>query len=174
MSNAPQASPSIENLFIGKGIIYMKEVGDPDSAYTEVGNSPKFEFTPKPEVKKHYSSQAGTKVLDDVVVVSKEAELSIDLEEITPDNLLVALMGALNSDGSIELLGAPSVYRAVKLVGTNDVGVQYEVELLNVFFECNKAIGLIDDNWGQIPLTGMCLRLGNPVTGSFGTMRVIS
>jgi hypothetical protein len=170
---APPASPNVLNYFIGKGIVYMKPVGDPDSAYVPIGNCPKFEITPKPEVKKHYSSMAGTKVLDFVAIVSKEAEVSISVDEITPENLEVAMLGEINSDGSIELLGAPSIFRAVQLRGTNDFGAKVELTLPNVFFDANKAISLIDDNFAEVPLTGQVLRLGDPSTGSFGNLKFL-
>ncbi len=164
----PFPSPNVENYFIGKGIVYFKDVGDSDSAFTPIGNVPKFEFTPKPEIIKHYSSMAPTKVLELIGVKSKEAELAISVDELTPDNMLIALLGELNSAGQIEILEAPSIYRAVRLIGTNDFGAQMQWDLFNVFFDASKAIGLIDDNWGELPLTGLCLRLGDISTGSFG------
>jgi hypothetical protein len=166
----PAASPNPLNYFIGKGNVYMKLVSDPDESYKHVGNVPKFEITPKPETKKHYSSMTGTKALDYVANVSKEAEVTIDCDEITPDNLIVALLGDLNSDGSIDILGAPKIERAVKLEGTNDFGAKVQVILNHVFFDANKAINLIGDDWGSLPLTGQVLR--DPALG-FGKLEFL-
>ena len=169
----PPASPNVLNYFIGKGDVYFKAVGDPDSAYEHIGNVPKFEVTPKPETKKHYSSMTGTKTLDFVAIVSKEAEVAISVEEFTADNLIVALLGEQQSDGTIELLKAKSIERAVQLRGTNDFGAKVELTLNRVFFDVNKAVSLIGDDWGELPLTGQVLREGNPQTGSFGTLKFL-
>ena len=166
----PAASPNVLNYFIGKGNVYMKLVGDPDDNYKHIGNVPKFEITPKPETKKHYSSMSGTKSLDYVANVSKEAEVTIECDEITPDNLIVALLGELNSDGSIDILAAPKIERAVKLEGTNDFGAKVQVTIPHVFFDTNKAINLIGDDWGSLPLTGQVLR--DPELG-FGNLKFL-
>jgi hypothetical protein len=170
---SPPASPNVLNYFIGKGDVYFKPVGDPDSAYEHIGNVPKFALTPKPEVKKHYSSMTGTKTQDFVAIISKEAEVAISVEEFTPDNLLIALLGEENSDGSIELLAAKSIERAVQLRGTNDIGRKVELTLNRVFFDVNKAVSLIGDDFGELPLTGQVLREGDPVTGSFGKLKFL-
>lgn len=173
MADAPFPSPNVENYFIGKGQVYLNEVGGSESGFTLVGNVPKFEFTPKPELLKHYSSMAPTKTLDFMGVKSKEGEVSIEVEEFTPDNLIVALLGDLNSDGSIDIMGADSIYRHVRLVGTNAIGARIQLDLFNVFFNADKAINLIDDNWGNVPLVGNALRLGDLVTGKFGTLKFL-
>jgi hypothetical protein len=166
---APQASPNVLNYFIGKGNVYAKLIDDPDDNYVHMGNCPKFEISPKPEVKKHYDSMEGTKELDFIGIVSKEGEVTIDLDEITPDNLMIAVLGEVESDGSIEILKAAKIERAIKLVGTNDIGAKVEVTLPRVFFDGNKAINLIDDNFGSVPLSGQILKKA----GSFGNIKFL-
>jgi hypothetical protein len=169
--SGPFTSPDVRNYFIGKGDVYVKEVGADDSTYVHIGNVPKFEFTPKPETKDHFSAMAGTKTLDAVAIVSKEGEVAIEAEEFTMPNLIIALLGEMNSDGSIEIMGASKIERTVQLRGTNDFGTKFEATLNRVFFIVNKALNLIDDNWGSLPLTGRVLRQGDAVTGSFGKIK---
>jgi hypothetical protein len=171
MPSPPFTSPDIRNYFIGKGDVYLKEVGAADDTYVHIGNVPKFEFTPKPETKDHFSAMTGTKTLDAIAVVAKEGEVSIEAEEFTMPNLIIALMGELNSDGSIEIMGASKIERTVQLRGTNDFGAKFEWTLNHVFFIVNKAIDLIGDDWGALPLTGRVLRQGDAVTGSFGKVK---
>jgi hypothetical protein len=173
MPNPPFAAPNVLNYFIGKGKVYTKEIGANDSTYVHMGNVPKFVITPKPEVKKHYSSQTGTKTLDFVAIVSKEAEVEISTEELNADNFMIGVLGVQQSDGSIELLAAKSVERTVQLRGTNDFGAKVELTLLRVFFDVNKGISLIGDDWGEVPITGQVLRLGDPETGSFGNLKFL-
>jgi len=180
----PLTPPNVLNYFLGKGLVSTGPAGcnapilaggsNNPSLLAEMGNCPKFGTTPKPEIIKHYSSMAGTKVLDYVAIKSMEGEVSLDVEEFTPDNLVLALVGELNSSGQIELFAAPGIYRAVRLVGTNAVGAQVQVDLYNVFFASDKTIELIDDNWGSIPLVGQVLRLGSPQSGAFGTLTFLT
>lgn len=154
---APYASPNPDNYFIGKGNVYTKLVDADDSTYLHIGNCPKFEVTPKPEIKEHYSSMEGTKVLDKVAIVARNADVGITVEEFTGPNLLIGLGAVLQSDGSYFLLAASSIERAVKLVGTNDFGAHVQLILPRVFFNISKAISFIGDDWMNFDLEGKAL-----------------
>jgi hypothetical protein len=49
-------------------------------------------------MKKHYSSMAGTKVLDKMAIIAEEAEVSITIEKFTAENLIIALLGESATD----------------------------------------------------------------------------
>ena len=136
------------------------------TTWTSMGNTPGFKVTPKPETLKHYSSITGKKTLDGVDITSIEAQLEISCDEFVEDNLILALLGEQITSGEIDLFAASSIYRQVKLVGTNDIGAQVQVIPPNVFFMCDKVLDLIGDKYGEIDLTGMPLRY----SGSFGTL----
>lgn len=171
MPAPPFTSPNTDNYFIGKGNVYFKLVDADDSTYRHVGNCPKFEFTPKPEVKKHYSAMEGTKVLDRVATISVEAEVSITCEEFTPENLAVALGAVQQTDGSWDLLENSDVERAVKLVGTNDFGAKCQLILPRVFFTVSKAVSFIGEDWMNFDLVGEVLK--HPLTAA-GTTKVFT
>jgi len=141
--------------------------------WTHVGNVPKFSLTPKLEKLKHYSSMAGTKLLDLTAFVSKEAEVEITLEEFVPENIIVALLSETihNTAGDTlyDLFASGKVERQVKLTGTNDFGAHLEIILPHVFFAVDKVVEFIGDTWGNFVLTGDVLRHN----GTFGTLQFL-
>jgi hypothetical protein len=57
----------------------------------------------------------------------------------------------------------------IKFVGGNSIGPQITLELLNVMFRpANAALGVIQDEWGQLQVTGECLL--DVASGGFGTI----
>jgi hypothetical protein len=71
--------------------------------------------------------------------------------------------------GTLNILGADQVVGKVKFVGANAIGPQITVELLNVMFRpSNIAYGFIQDEWGNLQVTGEVLV--DPTTGVFGTI----
>jgi hypothetical protein len=70
--------------------------------------------------------------------------------------------------GTFSVLKADQYIGKVKFVGHNAIGPQITLELLNVMFRpANAAMGVIQDEWGQLQITGECLV--DP-TGIFGTI----
>src|SRR3954468_6811676 len=86
-------SPSVANYFIGKGIVKWK--GPSDVAYRHLGNAPTFELTPNVTRLDHFSSMAGIRLKDLLVVIQKQMTVRFHLEEVTPENLALALMGTI-------------------------------------------------------------------------------
>ena len=70
--------------------------------------------------------------------------------------------------GTFNVLGQNEVFGKVKFVGGNSVGPQLTLELLHVMFRpANNAIGLIQDEWGQLQVSAEVLV---DATGIFGTI----
>jgi hypothetical protein len=69
--------------------------------------------------------------------------------------------------GTFNIFGADQIVAKVKFTGANAIGPSIEMELLNVMFRPNAAVGLIHDEWGQLTLTGEVLA---DATGIFGTV----
>jgi hypothetical protein len=69
--------------------------------------------------------------------------------------------------GTFNVFGADQIFAQVKFVGGNSVGPLLEMELTNVMFRPGNPIGLIQDEWGQLHLTGEVLA---DDTGIFGTI----
>jgi hypothetical protein len=69
--------------------------------------------------------------------------------------------------GTFDVYAADQIVAAVKFVGGNAIGPQIQMDLVRVMFRPNNPVGLIQDEWGQLHLTGEVLA---DDTGSFGTV----
>lgn len=151
------ASPNVLNYTIGKGVVYFRKTGLSD--FRHLGNCPEFEFTPEIEKLDHFSSQSGVRSKDRTVVLEKKGTLRIVMEEITPENLALAILGEVSSGGSggdedISIFSESEITGEVKFVGTNSVGAKYEWNFLSVSFIPSAAINPISSEWMQIEITG--------------------
>lgn len=158
----------IENYTIGKGICSIKL--DSESIFRDIGNCPQFEFTPEIEELEHFSSREGISTVDKTVVKSKKGTLKITFEEKTTENLMLALLGTTNTDGSIEIFGQNAVACAVKFEDTHEVGQNlYTWQFDRVDIIPASAVQLISEDWWAVELTG---RVGRDETTGFGTVTV--
>lgn len=69
--------------------------------------------------------------------------------------------------GTFNIYSASELIGAVKFVGANDIGPKLQVDFPRVMFRPANAVGLIQDEWGQLTLTGEVLV---DDTGIFGTV----
>jgi hypothetical protein len=69
--------------------------------------------------------------------------------------------------GTFDIFAADKINAAVKFTGSNAKGPQIVMNLVNVMFRPNNPIGVIQDEWGQLHITGEVLA---DATGSFGTI----
>jgi len=69
--------------------------------------------------------------------------------------------------GTFNIYAKSEIIGKVKFVGGNDIGPQITMELTKVMFRPAAAVGLIQDEWGQLQLTGEVLV---DETGVFGTL----
>ena len=163
-------SPDVLNYYIGKGVVSIKLDGEGE--FRNIGNVPELELTPEFETIDHFSSTSGVKTKDRRVTTTKGGTLRIVLDEITSQNLSLALVGAHDvnsgSDFEIDIMSLSELKGAVNFVGANDVGQQIDFSLLSVDFSAGAGVSLISDEWGQIELTGQLLA----VDGVFGSMTV--
>lgn len=140
-------------------------------SWVDVGNVTGFDVTPNPEVKEHYSSRTGTRELDKIAIVSKKAEFTMGLEEVTLDNLTIATLGLDTTAGDIEFMGATSVERQLKFDGTNNFGARVEIILPHVFLLCKDKISFIGADWTNLTITGSILRQNvGDQSSAFGTI----
>jgi len=163
-----QASPNVDNYYVGKGVVKIKVAGIDDD-YRDVGNCPSFEITPNITKLAHYSSRAGTKFKDANITQQKEMTLKMTLDEITPENLQIALLGSdADSSGLVHnIMDLNEIVAAIRFVGTNAVGDKQQVDLPTVSLTPSNAIGFISDSWAQIELTG---DVTADESGVFGTI----
>lgn len=163
------ASPS--NYYIGKGIVSFKKEGE--ATFRDLGNVPEIEFTPEIEQLEHNSSREGVRTRDLTVVLEKSGTLRVVFEEITLENMAIALLGdvVVNSDmeEEIDIFSANAISGQLKFVGTNEVGTKFEMFLEKVDFIPSGAIPLISDEFLGVEITGEVAA----VNGKFGYFRPI-
>ncbi len=162
------AAPSIDNYYIGKGVVSWTPEG---GSAVDLGNVPEFEFTPELETLDHYSSRSGIRSKDRSVALQKSATVRLVLEEWTPGNLQLALMGstpAANAGGDMEftLLAGDEIRGQLVFTGGNAVGPTIDITLPLVAFRPSSSINPISDEWGSLEVTGEVLLSG----GIFGTV----
>ena len=167
------SSPNILNYTVGKGRVQVRLTGETN--FRDIGNCPEFEFTPTIEKLEHFSSQTGVKSKDRTIVLSKAGTLRVVMEELTAENMRIALLGNAISaesggDQEIEIFGSSSITAEVKFIGTNDVGPKYEYYFRSVDFIPSSSINLISDEWLQVEISGDVAA----VSGSFGTATLIA
>lgn len=156
------ASPSPLNYFIGKGeLSFTPSGGSP----RDLGNAPDFTVTPNYEFLDHESSRTGVKERDYHALIKKSGTVEITLDEITPENLAMALFGEVTGS-AFEIMSESSIEGALTLVGTNDIGSKYTVVVNSVSFSAKSGVKFIGDAFGTVELSGEMLA----VAGVFGTV----
>ena len=160
-------APNVLNYFIGKGTIVFTPSG---GSAIDLGNAPEIELTPEIEKLDHFSSRSGVRSKDRSVVLEKSATLRVVLDEITPYNLSLALLGTVttNTAGNetFDVFAESEITGQIVITGTNAVGNQFTVTLPSVSFQPSSGVNFISDEFGTIEITGEVLE----VNGSFGTI----
>jgi hypothetical protein len=159
MTSPTLLSPNTGNYRVGKGSLWFQRDGADD--YVHMGNCTSFEFTPNIDKLDHFSSMEGVKEKDASVVLSRSGTLKITLEEWTPANLSIALLGTVDEGASggptVEIMDTDAVTGALKFLSNNDVGPRWNFYYHNVSFIPTNALNPISDEWGQIQVDGEVL-----------------
>lgn len=161
---------STDNYYVGKSIISWKKTGG--GAFVDLGNVSECEFSFNINKLDHFSSRAGVKSKDKSVIIEKSATVRIVMDEITAENLALALGGTVTtaSDGSksfgLMLLNAQE--GDLKIDGTNQIGKQVDW-IGKVSFAPTGSFSPISDEWGTVEATGEILVDGS---GNFGIFTV--
>lgn len=163
-------SPNVDNYFIGKGIVKFAVAGG--TTYVDLGNCPEVEWTPTVDKLDHFSSRTGIRVKDLSVVREKSATVRVVMEELTPHNLGIALMGEVTTGTppaptSIDIFSLSEIRGALRFIGQNDVGAKVQYDWPNVSIIPTSSINLISEEWGSMEITADVL--ADPTTGKFGT-----
>lgn len=84
-------------LAIGRGILFFDEEDPADATKTlgqrDLGNIPAFKLTTNQETLAHFSSRAGLKTQDKLVILSSTLTASWSCDEVNNDNVALFLMG---------------------------------------------------------------------------------
>lgn len=160
-------APSTDNLSILKGIMSFQEEGT--SGYRHMGNAPSIELTFDIEELEHKTAMEGISDVDLTVVISRGATIVVSLEEWDMDNVEMAVLGTALSGGAIQILATDAKRGALRVVGTNTVGVRMQWDFPLVSFRPSGSVPLISEEFAAMELTGRVLTSG----GSFGTVEEI-
>lgn len=164
-------SPNADNYFIGKG--YIEFMAEGDTTYTHLGNCPEIEYTPTVDTLDHFSSMTGIRSKDKKVVREKSATVRVVMEELTPYNLGLAVMGEVTTGvlplpSTIDIFSLSEIKGALRFVGQNDVGARMQADFPNVSITPSSSINLISEEWGNMEITAEVLY--DATLGSFGTI----
>lgn len=166
-------SPDTGNLYVGKGICSFKKDGEDD--FRDLGNCPEVELTLNIETLEHFTSRAGTRSKDLIIVLERGGTLRFITEEWTPENLAMFFLGStvdeLAQGGPIfDILSEDAISGEFKFHGTNDQGPNYDIHLHNVRITPAGGLNLIGDDWGGIEVEAEILLSGS--TDKFGTVQL--
>lgn len=165
-------SPSILNYYSGTGNVYFQKAGE--VTWRHVGNAPSFKIKPTLTKKEHNSSMDGARGVDVTFITGRKLEVTIELEEFTPENLALAFLGtqSTNSDTHelIDIFTQNSIVGSLKFTGNNEQGSQYEVILASVEFQPDAEVEFIGQDTGTLTLSGIATK----VAGSFGTIEELA
>lgn len=149
------ATPDPRNYQIGKAQVYFTGV-EHGAVRRHVGNVSQAEITLKVQTLDHYSSMTGVKTKDLTIITEKAAEIKMALEEWTPANLALALVGMETVDTAgdfeIEILSENMRFGKLELIGMNDIGPRWDYILNKVGIKPAAALAAISDQWGKIEL----------------------
>lgn len=134
--------------------------------WVDLGNCSKFTWAAEVETLEHFSSRGGVKTRDKKVTLTQKGKLTLVLDEITEDNLSLAVQGvATGATGTVEIFAKSQVDVQIKLEGQNAVGNKYDWFFGAVSIIPGKEVSLIGDGWTEIELTGEVLA---DAAGDFG------
>lgn len=168
-------SPNTGNYRVGKGKLEFKREGAMD--FVHMGNCTSMEFTPTIEKLEHFSSMEGVKEKDLTVVLSRGGTIKLILEEWTPSNMSIALLGTSDEGApggpEVQIFDTDAVNGELKFTSANDVGPQWDFDFYNVSFIPSAALNPISDEWGQIEIDGDVLTSQTaPNQGKFGIAKL--
>ena len=122
-----------------------------------------------------FSSREGVKTKDFTAITQVGATISLDLDEITPENLQIFALGEIDTTtpGSIVISGLlkPEFKGDLKVTGTNDIGQQVDFEATVSFVPSGEfSFITAEDEFSVITLEGEVQK--NATTGEFGKWTV--
>lgn len=171
MGTPTLASPNVDNLQVGKGIVSFKRTGAAD--FRDMGNVTEISITPDLTTLEHFTSRLGVKTKDKTVILEKKGTVKIVMEEITAANFALMAMGTIDEAAvggpTVEIFSESEITGELKFVGTNDIGPKITVSLYRISITPGGDINLISDEWNNMELTcDMLAATDGANAGKFG------
>lgn len=175
-------SYNVDELYVGKGIVTVKPLGD--TQWYDIGTVPEFEFSPTIEELEHFSPRSGVRTRDLTVVIEKGGDLRMIMEEWTSFNMEIILLGdAVVTPGTptpakdihhIDLLTKTQYSAGVRFQGQNTIGPKWNFHFHRVDFIPTGSINPISEEWGGMEVTGRLAAVDFAGTLKFGYARRLS
>lgn len=148
-------SPNTGNYQVGKGVVTFKKEGE--STFRDLGNVTSMALTPDLTTLDHFSSRAGTKKKDLVIVLEKKATVKIAMDEVTAANVALMVLGSVDESAvggpEVQIFDQNAVNGWLRFDGQNEVGAQCLVDLYNVSFLPSGEFQLISDEFNNMEAT---------------------
>ena len=147
-------SPSVENYMYGAGALYIM-LDDIDVAFRHVGNVPTFTYTSEVTTEQHKQSMSGIKSTDFEFVTEITATCTAVLEEVTPENMQLFVLGSMadNTDGNAEIAGLTLTEFGADLKYVSDNANGRQIELYaRVNCKPNGEFNFISEGLTSIPV----------------------
>lgn len=166
-------SPDPHNYVVGKGFLLFQ----PSYAVLpfHIGNVPKYNYTPKVDTLPHFSEMQGTSVQDFSIILRKGGEVSIDMEEMTANNMSLFFLADINAShpDAVEL----TIYAKLSQIegqlwfyATNDVGPRWYQYLSRVLLNPTGTFDPISDKYNVMTVNGAHVI---DSSGLFGTLTLM-
>lgn len=165
-------TPDVANLSLFKGIAKFMENGETE--YRDLGECSAFTTSMSADVMTYQSRRHSSRVPVKTQTVGKTLDVSFTLSEAASENLAIWAMGDIEGSPGFISIGTKSEVRgALRLVGTNEVGKAYQLDLPDVSLSPDGDLSWLTDNdWSEMKIKGTAN--ADPVSGSFGTIHPIT
>src|SRR5688572_29515051 len=115
-----------------------------------MGNAPSIDLTFDIQELKHKTSMEGISDVDLTVVLSRRATIVASLEEWDMDNVEHATLGTALAGGAIQILSTDAKRGALRVVGTDTVGVRMQWDFPLVSWRPSGSIPMISEEFAAM------------------------
>lgn len=164
--------PNVANLSLLKGIVKWKEAGA--GSYRDLGELSSFTTSMDVETLVYNSRRHSSRIPVKTVTLGKTMTVGLTMSEWAAENVELWSMGETGgSPGVISIGTAAEVRGALRVIGTNEVGETFQVDLYDVLLVPNGDLEWLSDaDWSEMQLTGTVN--ADATTGSFGDIQPIT
>lgn len=165
-------SPNVENLSLFKGLIKFMPRGE--SSYRDLGECLSFTTNMAVDQLRYQSRRHSTRIPVKTITLGKQMTLGLTMSEWADANLGMWAMGTPAGSPSVVPIGTLTEVRgALRYIGTNEVGIAFQVDLYDVSLRPNGDLQwLADTDWSEMQLQGDVN--ADVTTGKFGDIQQIT
>jgi len=161
MASSP--APSTGNYSILTAIVKFMREGETE--YRHMGSMATIQVSTDIEKGEHFERMNGSRAKDFTWVRTKSQTITLGMEEFVPDNIAIWALGSVGSpDGIIEIMSESEVVGALRIIGTNEIGVRLQWDYPRVSFTPSGSMDLLTDDPAVMEIEGEILISG----GLFG------